>query len=191
MKRLIPFLMLLLASVGSPASAQEADPERSRFDRAALRRALTDVPFQQATLDPRANWAQVRQLPESTEIFMSVRGGTMKKYRLVSVDDAGLTAVDLETTNRPTVRIARDDVSEIRGWQGRRGSIKGAIIGAGIGAFAGVVTALNLAFKDCGGSCTDEKLLIGLSLFGMPTGGGLAGYYLPGGRKLATIYLRS
>ena len=67
----------------------------------------------------------------------------------------------------------------------------GAAVGVGAGVLAGFVTALNLAYKQCGTSCSDEKGLMALSLVGMPIGGGWLGYKLPGGnRALTTIYKR-
>ena len=103
-----------------------------------------------------------------------------------------MTIVDLESPNRATLRVARTDVSEIKRWTGRRGSPLGAVIGAALGIGFGTASALHLAFKQCGGSCADEKLLIAVSLVGMPIAGGFLGYRLPGGnRTLTTIYVRT
>ena len=59
-----------------------------------------------------------------------------------------------------------------------KGAVLGGILGGAIGAVAGVATSVNLAMKQCGSTCADEKVLIGVSLIGMP----LAGAYL--GAKL-------
>ena len=73
----------------------------------------------------------------------------------------------------------------------KRGSKLGAVIGAGAAGFLGVGMAIGLATKDCDGSCTDEKVGIGLSLVALPIGGGFAGYYLwPPHRSDEVIYAR-
>ena len=86
------------------------------------------------------------------------------------------------------VGVPRDDVVEIRGTV-RRGSVVGAVLGASAGGVIGFFSAMSLAFKQCGGSCSDEQTLMMLSLVGLPVGGGLLGYY-GGGRTSApvTIY---
>ena len=37
--------------------------------------------------------------------------------------------------------------------------------------------ALNVAFRDCGGNCSDERLLMGAALVGTPVAGGFLGYH--------------
>jgi hypothetical protein len=65
------------------------------------------------------------------------------------------------------------------------------VIGAAGGFALGFASAVALADKQCGGSCADERMLIGASLVGMPIAGGLLGYRLPGGnRTLTTVYLK-
>jgi len=56
-----------------------------------------------------------------------------------------------------------------------RRSVVGAIAGAAVGAAAGLYTAAHLAFKQCGSSCADEKILMGVSIVGMPILGGYIG----------------
>lgn len=87
-------------------------------------------------------------------------------------------------------RIRRSDVREIRGPERTRGSVVGAIGGAAGGFLLGGFFAVNLAFKDCGGSCSDEKALIGLSLVGLPIIGGVLGYRAFG-RKTADVIYRA
>jgi len=195
MKPIFPSLVfVLLLTASSPAAAQDAERAHRLFTTDAIKRALSDVPVHlQSQLDPRADWSRVQRLAASTEIVVSARGMTARKCRLVSADDTMLTVVDLEDVNRATRHIARDDVTEIRRWTGRRGSPLGAAIGAAGGFFLGYVSTVNLAYKQCGGSCADEKFLMGLSIVGMPIAGGVAGYYLfptPGRRTLTTIYVK-
>jgi hypothetical protein len=59
----------------------------------------------------------------------------------------------------------------------KRGVI-GAVIGAAAGAVLGVGLAVNYGTRDCGGSCDDERVMIGVSLIGIPIAGGLAGYHI-------------
>ena len=72
----------------------------------------------------------------------------------------------------------------------RRGSKRNAIIGAGAGAFLGYLTALNIALRDCGGNCNDERFLVGLALVGTPVAGGLIGYHAFA-RRNELVYRRS
>ena len=143
-----------------------------------------------ASQEPRHDWSRLRQL-EGSEIVLRAQGLSARKCRLVAVEDAALTAVDLDSPSRTTLRIARADVDEVSQWIGRRGSTVGAVIGAAAGFVAGALVAQQLAFKQCGRSCSDEKFLIGLSLVGTPIAGGFLGYRLPGDRRtLTTIYVR-
>ena len=61
--------------------------------------------------------------------------------------------------------------------QSKRGVI-GAVIGAAAGAVLGVGLAIGYATRDCGSSCSDERVMIGVSLVGIPIAGGLAGYHI-------------
>jgi len=61
-------------------------------------------------------------------------------------------------------RIPRPDIVAITTPAQRRGSLIGAAIGAGGGFVLGYVSALHLAYKQCNGSCSDERALTGLSL---------------------------
>ncbi len=171
------------------ASAQEHAGTPARFSRDALRRALP-AGVAAADQNTRTNWAELKRL-EGREVVVDATGFASRRVRIVSVDDTGLSIVDLDARDRPTHRLGRETIREIKQWTGRRGSILGAAIGTGAGAFAGFVTALTLADKQCGTSCTDEKTLMALSLTALPIGSGLLGYYLPGGnRTLTTVYVR-
>lgn len=92
------------------------------------------------------------------------------------------------------IGLSRDEVLEIRGNEkrgstGRRGSVLGAVAGASGGGVLGFFGAVSLMFKPCGGSCDDEKALMGLSLVGLPIAGGLLGYYAGGlGDRAVTLY---
>jgi hypothetical protein len=85
-------------------------------------------------------------------------------------------------------RIVRSDVREIRTSMRTRGSIIGAVGGAAGGLLLGYLAAVNLAYKQCGDSCTDEKVLIGLSLVGLPVAGGVVGYTALRRQTSETVY---
>ena len=71
--------------------------------------------------------------------------------------------------------IPRADVVQVSRYE-RRGSGWGALAG-GLGGFlVGLRVGAPLAFKQCGSTCNDEKFLMGLSLIGIPIGGGFLGY---------------
>lgn len=184
-------LFTLWLAGGAPAMAQAPGTAKPVFTRQAITEALLHVtPTLVAPQDPRHDWSRLRDLT-TKEIVLFAQGLTNRRCRLVAVDDAVLTVVDLEAPSRTTLRIPRTDVNEVRQWIGRRGSRRGAIIGAAGGFALGVVSALSLSYRQCGGSCADERVLIGASLVGMPIAGGFLGYRLPGGhRTLTTIYLK-
>ena len=71
-----------------------------------------------------------------------------------------------------------------------RGAWIGGLIGLGIGAVAGVGTAVGLATRQCGESCADEKVLIGVSLVGMPAAGAALGALLGSRLTRAPVYRR-
>ena len=87
-------------------------------------------------------------------------------------------------------RIPRTDVVAITTPMKRRGSVIGAVAGAGGGLLLGYVSALHLAFKQCGRGCGDERALMALSLVGLPIAGGLLGYQA-GTRTTERVIYRS
>lgn len=189
MRSAVCCLLVLAVAIGpiGPTVRAQTEARPGVFTKDAIRRAVSGLAADVTQAAPLADWSQVRGLPASTEIAVSVSGGAPKAYEFVQADDAVLTVIDRQAPGRPTVRIPRDQVSEIRRWTGRRGSVLWAVIGAGAGFFVGFGTAIGLATRDCEGSCTDEKVLVGLSLVGLPTAGGFLGYWLGGGNRTLTI----
>ena len=120
------------------------------------------------------------RLVVATDVPPSLQG------ELISADPAGLT---IRGPGAVAERVARAAVVEIRDAT-RRGSKPGAIVGAGAGAFLGYLMSLNLAFRDCGGNCSDERVLIGVALVGTPVAGGFLGYHAFG-RRNQVVYRRS
>jgi hypothetical protein len=78
-------------------------------------------------------------------------------------------------------RAPREDVREIRVAGKRKGNKRmaaiGAAVGAGAGLLVGAFVGLSMGDKDCRTSCSDEKVLVGLSVIGLPIALGVLGYY--------------
>jgi hypothetical protein len=85
-------------------------------------------------------------------------------------------------------RAPREDVREIRVPGQLKGSKRKAAVGAGVGFFLGASIAVGLGYKLCGASCSDEKILAGLSVIGLPVALGLLGYYGGGHTVGGMIY---
>ena len=138
---------LLLVPAVSSVPAQTAGQPRV-FTRDAIGRAVSSIAADvQTPAGAAAAWSEVRDLPPSTRITISVSGGTSKTYEFVQADDTSLTAIDRDAPGRPTQRIQRNQVTEISRHPGRRSAILGAVIGAGAGAFLAVGTSLSLATR--------------------------------------------
>jgi hypothetical protein len=80
---------------------------------------------------------------------------------------------DRVTKGQPRYAVAPAGAARVS----KRGAI-GAVIGAAAGVLLGVGLAIGYATRDCGSSCTDERVMIGVSLVGIPVAGGLAGYHI-------------
>jgi hypothetical protein len=175
--------------VSACAAVPAASPETGGrvFSRESIERAVALSRSDAGQEAPEANWSRVEQLVPDTPISVAVDSGPSLRGTLVAADSTGLTVRDGDGRG---VRIARPSVAEIREITRRRGSKLGAVIGAGAGGFLGFVTALNLALRDCGGDCRDERFLVGLSLVGAPVAGGVLGYFA-GGARTNLIYRRS
>jgi hypothetical protein len=89
-------------------------------------------------------------------------------------------------------RAPREDVREIRVAGKRKGNKRmaaiGAAVGAGAGLLVGAFVGLSMGDKDCRSSCTDERVLVGLSVVGLPIAFGLLGYYGGGHTVGGMIY---
>jgi hypothetical protein len=184
-------LFLLWLAGGAVAAAQVMGTAKPIFTRQAITTALShETAMFMAPQEARHDWSRLRQLTNQ-EIVLVAGGLLDRRCRLVSVDDTALTVVDLESPNGGPARlIPRTDVREIKQWIGPRRSRLGAVVGATGGLALGFTAALSLSYKQCGGSCADERILIGASLVGMPIAGGILGYRLFGdSRTLTTIYV--
>ena len=178
------FVILTLTA----ASVAPQVPLREPLSRDAIRRAVS-VTLDSPQAGPQADWVRVMQLAANDEVTVVAGGQTPVSGRIVSVDQSGLTL--RLASGGSTTRFERASIEEVRRTTRKRGSKLGAVIGAGAAGFAGVAMAIGLATKDCNGSCTDEKVGVGLSLIALPIGGGVAGYYLwPAQRRDEVIYTR-
>ena len=128
---------------------------------------------------------------DQPQFFEAARAGDrFVLHGNVRLGPDGLFVADRKVADRAQVveRIMRREVCEIRGSERRRGSVVGAIAGAGGGLLLGGFLAANLAYKQCGGSCGDEKALMALSLVGLPVAGGMLGYGAAGRTTVDVIY---
>ena len=174
----------LFALAVSPARAQVADTKRL-FSADAIRRAVERVaPNAAQQIVPSDSWSRVERLAAGTEIMVRW-GGSLTPGRFISADAATLTFLP-GAQNTPQT-LSKAGVEEVSA-PARRGSKAGAVVGAAAGVFAGFYAAFGLAFKDCGRSCRDERVLIPLSIIGIPIAGGVAGFYAFASHGLRTIY---
>jgi hypothetical protein len=125
-----------------------------------------------------ADWNAVLQLKPGADITITTRGALLAaERRVVATDDDSIVVSNPATPQMPHERIARADVlmvSTVR----KRGSRIGAAAGVAAGFLLGYGLAIGIATENpCGSSCRDEEMLVGLSLVGLPTAGGLIGYH--------------
>ena len=186
--RSVAVLVLWLAGWGA-AMAQAQGPAPPIFTRQAIAAAVAQMGATgTASQDPRHDWSRLRRL-EGSEIVLRAQGLSARRCKLLLVDDAALTAVDLENPSHPPLWVPRADVDEVSQWIDQRGSRTAfAVIGAGVGLVAGLLLAQWLAV-DGGGR--GPEILQPLAAFGTPIAGGFLGYRLSGNSStLTTIYLR-
>jgi len=131
-------------------------------------------------------WAATRQLPAGEKLRVETKAGQKLEGRLSSVSDTELL---LERKGK-TASFKRDELQKV--WQvsppsRTKQSILTAV-GAGAGFFAGLAIAINRGFKQCGGSCADEKTGALAAVIGLPVGGGLLGRMWAGKGKRTLIY---
>jgi hypothetical protein len=127
------------------------------------------------TEDRSTSWSRVIGLAPGTRILVEVRGAAAVPRTFVRADESELV---VKAPESPDVlqRFLRQDIVAIRTPPRRHGSKIGAAIGAAGGFVLGGAAAVNLAYKQCNGSCSDEKALMALSLVGLPIAGGWLGY---------------
>jgi hypothetical protein len=131
---------------------------------------------------PSRNWDDVRQLLVGEKIAVERKDGKKLKGKTVSVSDSELI---LERKKKPE-SIKRDEVRKV--WRIAPPSrVKQTVFGSlGLagGLLAGTFIAVNLGFKQCGGSCADEGTGIVAAMVGLPVAGVLGGRALARGKRI-------
>ena len=182
-------LFLVLMCFATPARALEqpsAGPlmHASREEGRRLAALPRDVSAVVQSEDRKYGWSGVTGLAPGTKILVEVRGGLAASRIFVKADDSELIVRDLDVLQR----IPRPDIVAITMPPQRRGSLIGAAIGAGGGFILGFASAVHFAYKQCNGSCSDEKAFMALSLVGFPVAGGLLGYQVNARTTQRVIY---
>jgi len=131
-------------------------------------------------------WASLQKIDRDTEVDVLDRAGTVTRGRLAEVDGASVRLLD----GVLSTRIARRDVVEISTPRGG-GSSPGAAGGVALGILAGLAITAAIASSPCGGSCGGEKILMGVTMVGLPVGLGFAGYHAANRTKSRVIYSAS
>jgi hypothetical protein len=121
------------------------------------------------------SWSRVIGLAPGAKILVEVRGAAAVPRTFVGADESELVVKAPESRD-VLQRFPRQDIVAIKTPPRRHGSKIGAAIGAAGGFVLGYAAAVNLAYKQCNGSCSDEKALMALSLVGLPIAGGWLGY---------------
>jgi hypothetical protein len=134
----------------------------------------------------RQDWQAVMQLPAAANVRVQTKDKHKKTGWFVAATD---TEVKLEDDGE-IFTFRRDEIKKL--WQLREPNrTKQRIfsgIGTGAGLIAGVLTATSLGFKQCGGSCNDERVGIYAAMIGLPVAGGVIGYKLAGNGKPMLVY---
>lgn len=135
---------------------------------------------------PNQSWDALRQTLTGGKLQVQRKDGKKFSGDLVSLSD---TELIIERKGK-TETFKRDEVKNV--WRvappSRRKQVIFGAIGGGAGFIAGLTIAVGLGFKQCGGSCADEKTGIVAAVVGLPAGGVLAGRALAGNGKRTLIY---
>jgi hypothetical protein len=177
MKLSAPIAPLLLAILFTTSlHAQSAGPlMRAVHEASWLESARGNVGAAVQTEDRSKSWSRVIGLAPGTKILVEVRSAAAATRVFVRADESELIVKAPELSD-VLQRLSRQDIVAIKTTPRRHGSKIGAAIGAAGGFVLGYAAAVQLAFKQCNGSCSDEKALMALSLVGLPIAGGWLGY---------------
>lgn len=106
----------------------------------------------------------------------------------VTVDGSGVFVGGVRVADFDAVfiEVPRSAVAEVK--QPSRGSGVGSLAGFITGFTLGLRGALTLAFKQCGNSCDDEKILAFLSVTAVPLGASYLGRRFVPHRAWTTVY---
>lgn len=152
----------------------------------AMALAALKAPAQTTTVPPQA-WDVLRQLPVNEPLRVERKDGKKFSGRLSAYSDVELLLERkgrIETFPRAEVRrvwrVAPPNRTKQQIFSG---------LGVGAGLLAGLLIGVSLGFKQCGGSCADERAGILGAMVGLPVAGGLAGRALAGRGKHTLIYV--
>jgi hypothetical protein len=88
-----------------------------------------------------------------------------------------------------TENLMRDEVLQIEGPTRARGSVAGAVLGAGGGFLLGALAFVAQALRDdCAGGCGTSNALAVVALVGLPVAGGILGYRISSHETRDVIY---
>ena len=133
---------------------------------------VTAFPFAVAAdQPPDPGWQRVSQLAPNTEITVTMRGAKPIEHRFVRADEATLV-VKTSRFLRPAAveQLARDNVLEVDGPPLGHPQLKGAVIGAAIGAGIGLIVLAACDSKDVACSGVGAILTFVGPLIGAETG---------------------
>lgn len=136
----------------------------------------------QGTAPANQSWDVLRQLSGVQTLRVEKRDGKKRTGQIVSCSDAELVIEHkskLETFNRNDVKKVWSVAPASQAKQTVFGSL-----GLAGGLLAGTFIAVNLGFKQCGGSCADEGTGIVAAMVGLPVAGVLAGRALARGKHV-------
>jgi hypothetical protein len=173
-----PFLlvtMLLPMAVHAQQPAATGPLMRAAHEVSWLEAAPGNRATAVQTENRRTSWSRVTGLAPGIEILVEVRGAAAVMRTFVRADESELI-VKTPGLSDVLQRLPRQDVVAIKTAPRRHGSKIGAAIGAAGGFVLGYAAAVHLAYKQCNGSCSDEKAFMALSLVGLPIAGGWLGY---------------
>jgi hypothetical protein len=182
-RNLAPGTEIVVAVTGSPAGV--------RYVIVATDSDLTVLNATEQAVPPAARSVLRDVASEHPEYFAAAQqGSSFMLDNNVRLGPDGVFVANRKVADLGQVveRIVRSEVREIRSSMRPRGSVIGAVGGAAGGLLLGYLAAVNLAYKQCGDSCTDEKVLIGLSLVGLPVAGGVVGYTAFRRQTSETVY---
>lgn len=119
------------------------------------------------------------------------KGGRIVLDKNVRMGPEGVFVADRKVADLADLveRIERDDVLQVEGPTRARGSVAGAVIGAGGGFLLGSLAFVAQGLRDdCFGGCGASNALAVMALVGLPVAGGILGYRIFSHETRGVIY---
>ena len=147
--------------------------------------AAPSVRAQQASA-PNQSWDVLRQTLVAGNLQVERKDGKKFSGEMISLSDTELV---IERKGK-TESFKRDDVKKV--WRvvapSRTKRTIFKAVGWTAGFLVGTIIAVEVGFKECDGSCADEKAGIAAALIGLPIAGLFAGMALAGKGNRTLIY---